>query len=255
MAPLDRALALDERDDRAVLIAEQLNLDVPRTREPPLEIDRRVTERRSRFRPRRPDGGERGAILDGAHALSATARDGLDQQRIADRVRRPRDLIVARRVGERMFRPGDHGHAGANGGFARGSLAAHQRDRISRRADERQPRVGARTREGGVLGQEPVTGMHRVRAGALRGVDDGVDAQVALDRFARTDVERLVRLAHVARVAVAVGKHCHGRQPHFAAGADNPDGDLAAIRYQDFHQSVRQGRPPYAQRLGHLTQL
>src|SRR2546428_11681697 len=37
---LDRALALDERDDGPRLIAEQLDLDVSRMAQTPLEIDR-----------------------------------------------------------------------------------------------------------------------------------------------------------------------------------------------------------------------
>ena len=45
MPPLDRALALDERHDRAVLIAEQLDLDVARPHEPALEVDGGVAER------------------------------------------------------------------------------------------------------------------------------------------------------------------------------------------------------------------
>ena len=56
MAPLDRALALDERQHRAVGVAEQLHFDVARPRQPALEIDRRIAERGARFRPRRAHG-------------------------------------------------------------------------------------------------------------------------------------------------------------------------------------------------------
>ena len=52
MAPLNRALALDERHDGAVVIAEQLDLDVPRPHDPPLEVDGRIAERRARLRSR-----------------------------------------------------------------------------------------------------------------------------------------------------------------------------------------------------------
>ena len=51
MAPLDGALALDERQTcRGV--GEQLHLDVPRPLEATLEVDRGVAERRLRLRPR-----------------------------------------------------------------------------------------------------------------------------------------------------------------------------------------------------------
>ena len=50
--PLDRALALDERHDGAEAIAEQLDLDVTRTRQPALEVHARVAERGAGLRPR-----------------------------------------------------------------------------------------------------------------------------------------------------------------------------------------------------------
>ena len=66
MTPLDRALALDERHDGAVLVAEQLDLDVARTHEPPLEVDARVAEGGAGLGPRRPNRRQRAspAIVD-----------------------------------------------------------------------------------------------------------------------------------------------------------------------------------------------
>ncbi len=50
VTPLDRALALDERQHGAVMIAEQLHFDVARRHDPALEIHRTVTECRLRLR-------------------------------------------------------------------------------------------------------------------------------------------------------------------------------------------------------------
>src|SRR5207302_9495142 len=50
MTPLNRALALDEWADGPTRVAEQLHLDVTRTRESSLEIDRGVTEGRTGLR-------------------------------------------------------------------------------------------------------------------------------------------------------------------------------------------------------------
>ena len=84
--------------------------------------------------------------------------------------------------------PGHDRHAGALRGRARRGLAAHQRDRLGRGADEGQPRIAARRRANVfVLGEEAVAGMHGVGAGAPRRVDDAVDAQIALARRARPD--------------------------------------------------------------------
>ena len=68
VAPLDRALALTEREDVAVLVAKHLNLDVPGRRERLLDVepsDRRTRPeprpRRHRRRLRRPPAPARGA--------------------------------------------------------------------------------------------------------------------------------------------------------------------------------------------------
>ncbi len=57
MAPLDRALAFDERQHRAVVVGEQLHLDVARPRQPAFEVHRRVAERRAGLGPRGADRG------------------------------------------------------------------------------------------------------------------------------------------------------------------------------------------------------
>ena len=105
MAPLNRALALDERHDGAMMVAEQLDLDVPRARQPPLEVDRGIAERRPGLRSRGLHGrGEGIGRFDHPHALAAAAGDRLHHQRIADLRRRGRDLIRARRPVERPSR-------------------------------------------------------------------------------------------------------------------------------------------------------
>ena len=219
-------------------VAEQLDLDVARRDDPPLEIDRRVAERRSGFGARGADrGAERRGVVHRAHALAAAAGDGLHDERIADGLREARDLGVGHAFVERLLRSGHDRHARADGRFTGGGLAAHERDGFGRRPDERQPRVAARAREAGVLCQEPVAGVHRVGPGPPRGVHDRVDPQVAQGRFGRAEMNRLVRLAHVARAAVAVRVHGNRREAHFAARADDPNGDLAAVGDEDFHEA------------------
>ena len=77
--------------------------------------------------------------------------------------------------------------------------------------------------------------MHGVGAGRARGVDQLVDAEVALGRRARPDVDGLIGVAHVPRAAIAVGIHGDRRDPELAAGADDAHGDLAAVGDEDFH--------------------
>ena len=53
MPALHRALALEQMYDVAVVVGEDLHLDVPRPRDQPLDVERAVAERRRRFAARR----------------------------------------------------------------------------------------------------------------------------------------------------------------------------------------------------------
>ena len=52
---LDRAFALEQVHDVAVIVRENLDLDVPRPLDQPLDVERAVAERRGRLAPRRLD--------------------------------------------------------------------------------------------------------------------------------------------------------------------------------------------------------
>ncbi len=183
------------------------------------------------------------AAFDDAHALSAAACHCFYDDGVADFVGDAQDLVVGDADIQRPFRAGHDRHAGADRGAASGRLAAHQRDRLGRGSDERQARVTARAGEGGVLGEEPVAGMHRGGAGAARRVDNRVDSQVAACRLAGPDMDGLIRLANVARVTIAVGVDGDRRDRHLAARASDAHSDLAAVGNQDFHRSqILRGR-------------
>ena len=233
---LDRALAFDKRDDGAKAIAEELDFDVARADEASFEVHARIAEGRPGLGPRRANRREQVlGLLDDAHALPAAAGNGLDDEGISDGAGRARDLVVTRRGIEWLLGSRHDRHAGADGHGSCAGLAAHRRDRFWGRTNERQAGVAAGTREGGVLGQEPIAWMYRLGAGSARDVENCLDVEVAAGRLVRAEVEGLMRLAHVPRGAVAVGIDRHGRQPQFAAGANDPNGDLAAVGDEDFH--------------------
>ncbi len=214
MTPLHGALALDERHDRAVAIAEQLNLDVARTTEPALDEHRAVAECRLRLGSRR---AQRAVQILGArhhaHALAAAACDGLEHQGVADPFGLAEDVSLGRVGRNRGGRARHDRHAARNRDLARRGLAAHPADGRRRRADECQARRLARVGELGVFRQEPVAGMHRVGAGCARGVDDLVDAEVRLARRVAPERPGLVGHAHVARAAIAVGEDGNRLEP------------------------------------------
>ncbi len=172
MAALNGALALDERQHRAVMVGEHLHLDVPWPDQPPLEVDGRIAERGARFGSRGAHGAqELPGSGDRAHALAATAGDGLHHEGIADALRRGRELGVAGLGRQRRLRAGHDGNAGGAGRVTRGGLAAHQRYRARGGADEREAGVFAGGGERTVLRQEAVAGMHGVGAGRPGGGD------------------------------------------------------------------------------------
>ncbi len=83
--PLDRAVALAEMDDSAVVVGEDLNLDVPRIVEIPLHVHGRVRKVRLTFatsRLERPLDLLR-CVRD-LEPLAATASRSLDRDRISD---------------------------------------------------------------------------------------------------------------------------------------------------------------------------
>ena len=88
VAPLHRAVALAQADDVAVVVADHLELDVPRPLEEFLHVDLVVAERRRRFRARHRDRAQQRAFgVHHAHAAAAAAARGLDDHRIADLAR------------------------------------------------------------------------------------------------------------------------------------------------------------------------
>src|SRR6187551_453372 len=80
VAPLHRALALEEMDDGAVIVGEDLDFDVARPLDQPLDVQRAVTERCLRLTAGR---GRRlvdvASVPRGAHALAAATCRRLDQ--------------------------------------------------------------------------------------------------------------------------------------------------------------------------------
>ena len=93
----------------------------------------------------------------------------------------------------------------------------------------------------GALGEEPVAGMNRVGAGDLRRAQHGRDAEVAVGAARRADADVFVGEPHVQGVLVGLRIDRDGLDAELAAGADHPQGDLAAVGDEDFleHAGLR----------------
>ena len=130
--------------------------------------------------------------------------------------------------------PGTTGMPSFLGGALGLDLVAHQADVLGLGADELHAVLGQDFGKARVLRQEAVAGMHGVGAGDLAGRQNRRDVEIAVLRRRRADAHALVGEAHMHGVGVGGGMHRDGRNAEFLAGADHPQGDLAAIGDQDF---------------------
>ena len=217
--PLHRAVPLAQRQDGPVGVREDLHLDVPGRRQPALHEHGPVPERRGRL----PPGGldrtvQLGRCRDHPHAPTAAAVGRLDQQRVTgvgrDRVRRP----------GRQDR-----HAGRGHPLLGVHFGPHRRDRLRRWPDPDQPGRQHGPGEPGVLGQEPVPRVDRVRAGAHGRVHQQVGPQVGLGRGRPGQLHREVGLADPGPTGVHSGMHRHRRDAQRPAGPDDPARDLTPV--------------------------
>ncbi len=79
--------------------------------------------------------------------------------------------------------------------------------------------------------------MDERRARGDRRGHQSIDIQVTLGRRTRADVTGLVGDSNVQRLTIAVGVDRDGAQAHLPARADDADGNLSAVRDEEFHEA------------------
>ena len=230
VAALDRALPLAQRQRGAVGVGQDLHLDVARLLQVALEVDRVVAEG---GQGRAPAGFERRRqvllLLNDPHPDAAAARGRLEQDRVAEtrgRGLRRRLVLQAGRARHDRHPCRLHAPAGLD-------LVAHGPHARSARPDEDQARRLAGLGEAGVLGQEAVPRVDRVRSRAPGHVDQLIDVQVCLARRTAAQLLALLREVDVGRAAIRLGEDRHRGDPHLTAGPHHPQRDLAPVGDQD----------------------
>ena len=201
--PLHRAVALEQVDDVAGRVGQDLHLDVAGADHRLLEEDRGVAERRLRLAHR---GLERVTqvllALDPAHAAPAAAGDGLDEDREADvggggqqRCRRRRSA---------RSRAGWAARPACAAAIARALLPVRFRTSAGGPTNV-MPAAVAGLGQVRVLREEAVAGVDRVGAGLDGDPDDLLRVEVGAHRVPRlADLVGLVRLEAVLALAVLV---------------------------------------------------
>ena len=94
----------------------------------------------------------------------------------------------------------------------------------------------AKAREGGVLGEEAVARMDRLRSGALRRLEDPLPGEVALGGRPGPDQVGLVGRAGVDGAAIGLGVDGDGADPELPQRSEDPDGNLAAVGDQHLRE-------------------
>jgi hypothetical protein len=181
VAALDGAVALAQGNNRAVLVADQLHLDVPGALDIALEIDGAIAEGGGGFARCGNDSILKvGRLVHPAHAPATAACRGLDEHRIADVLRFGRDRTpsVGSGRGDRLEGARDDGHVGGRGPGTRLELVAQLSQGLRRRTDERDPSRRAGLGQLRLLGQEAVARVQRIGAAGASRVHDVPDVQV-----------------------------------------------------------------------------
>ena len=172
VAPLYRALALEEMDGVSVHVGENLDFDVPRFQDRLFDVEAVVAKSTLRFASGTVDTRfELVGLLDQSKTLAAPAGRGFEHQRIADALRLRQDGLV---VGQGMKGSGDHRDSRFDGDSPGRRFLTHRGNRFGRRADEDPPFVPAGLRESRVLREEAIAGMNGLGARTPGHVEDGV---------------------------------------------------------------------------------
>jgi hypothetical protein len=233
VAALHGAVAFGQMDGVALAVSQYLDLHVARILQKFLHVHLIVAERRARFRTRGGDGVAQMRLgVHHAHAAPAAAAGGLDDDRIADLAGDGHVLVHV--IVERTAGTGHARDSGILHGADGLDLVAHQADGLGLRPDEHKAGLLHLFGEVGVLGQETIARMDRAGVGDLGCGDDGRDVEVTQRTGPRADADGLVGHADMLEVAVGGRMHGHGPNAHRMTGAQDAQGDFAAVGDEDF---------------------
>ena len=230
---LHAAVALEQVDDVAVRVAQQLHLDVLGPVEEALDEHGAVAKGRLGLGRGALEGVlEFGLLAHHAHAAPAAAKGGLDDDGEAVLVGELLDLLVPL---DGALGAGHHGHVALDGQLAGRDLVAEGVDGVGRGADEDDAGLLHVAGELGVLGQEAVARVDHVHAVLAGDVDDGVAVEVGADGrvlAALADHVGLVGLLAVHAQPVLVAEDGDGVHGELVGGAEDAHGDLAAVGHE-----------------------
>ncbi len=229
MAALQGAVTLEEMDQVAETVAEELPLDVAGARnvffqedirdaECGLGLPTRLFQSLVELLGRRCD----------AHAAAAAAHRRFHNHRVAEGARQGVGFLRA--AVKRLITAGQNRHLRSFCDSAGDHLVAQLLQDLDPWSDERQAGVLARLGEGRVLAQETIARVDGINPILMGDVDDSLDVQVRANRLARlADPISLIRFESVQGEAVFMRVNRDSTYPELVSRAEDPDRNLATI--------------------------
>ena len=224
---LDGAFTLVQIEHVTVAVANQLNFNVARLFDKLLDEDAVIAKAVTRLVAATGEAFKRLFVVKShPQALATAAGAGLDHHRVADALGNLDSFF--RRL-NRIVHAGNAVHTCGTGQLFGLDLVTHGGNRIVLGTDEDNALFFHPLGKAGVLAQEAVAGMHRLRAGLLADGNDFFSLQVALTAGRGPDVNSLVGQRYVAGVLVGIRVNRHRLDAHPACGEDDAAGDFTAV--------------------------
>ncbi len=232
VAALDGALTLAQGDNVAVLVGQDLELDVTRPLDEFLHVQVAVAKGiRGLDVCRLIELGQLCVRANDAHTASAAARRGFEDDGKANAARPVQRFLF---VLQHSFRTGQDRDLCLFHRLASFFLLAHQPRDFGGRSDELDVRGAANLGEVGVFAQQSISRMNGVDIGDFRRGDDGGHIQIAFRRSRRPNADRFIGKTDMERVAVRLAVDRNRTDPQFFAGADHAKCDFAPVGDKQF---------------------
>ena len=231
MPALQRTFPFAQVNQIAVMIADDLDLNMPRLLNHLLDINFARLEGPLRFARSIADSRFQFALrIHAPHPLAAAARGGLQQHRITNF---PRQLARMLQIRGRLFAARHHRNIHLLRQSSCRGLRAQPPDGIGRRSNKHDPRSLARRRKLAILAQKSVAGMDRLGAVLPRRIQNPLNVQIAFHAF------RLVRQPDMQRGAIDIRKNRDTRNIQLPQRPNHAHRNLSPIGNQHLPKHAR----------------
>ena len=229
--PLEGAVPLAQMIDVAVLIRQNLHLDVLGLHQILLHEDIAAAEGLLCLAVDQLIGGaDLLRAVAAAHSTTATAGRRLQNHREAKGYRLLHGVLC---IPQRLRAAGDDGNTTGDSDLLGAKLIAHLPQHLGGWPDEQDTVFLTGSGKVGILRQEAVSGMDGGNTTALGQSDDAGDVQIRPQRgFLLPHQIRLVRLGAEQRIGVLIGVDGHRVDAQIVAGTENADGNFATVGHQ-----------------------